>query len=63
MHIYNSALSSVIRLRELRYSIAHLLVSFVPALELDQVNYDCEVIDEISNQAIQEIYPAETTFT
>ncbi|KAF4109183.1 hypothetical protein G5714_010256 [Onychostoma macrolepis] len=53
------------KLRELRCSITRLLVTFVPALDLnlDQVNYDCEVIDEILNQVIQEIYPAETTFT
>uniref|UniRef100_A0A672KVA8 MORC family CW-type zinc finger protein 3-like n=1 Tax=Sinocyclocheilus grahami TaxID=75366 RepID=A0A672KVA8_SINGR len=50
-------------LRELRYSIARLLVTFVPALDLDQVNYDCEVIDEILNQVIQEISPTETTIT
>uniref|UniRef100_A0A671SU74 MORC family CW-type zinc finger protein 3-like n=2 Tax=Sinocyclocheilus anshuiensis TaxID=1608454 RepID=A0A671SU74_9TELE len=53
------------KLRELRCSIARLLVTFVPALylDLDQVNYDCEVIDEILNQVIQDIYPAATTFT
>ncbi|KAL1267762.1 hypothetical protein QQF64_033125 [Cirrhinus molitorella] len=51
------------KLRELRFSIARLLVTFVPALDLDQVNYDCEVIDEILNQVIQEISPSETTFT
>ncbi|XP_058643800.1 MORC family CW-type zinc finger protein 3a isoform X2 [Onychostoma macrolepis] len=46
------------KLRELRCSIARLLVTFVPALDLDQVNYDCEVIDEILNQVIQEISPS-----
>uniref|UniRef100_A0A671RHL0 MORC family CW-type zinc finger protein 3-like n=1 Tax=Sinocyclocheilus anshuiensis TaxID=1608454 RepID=A0A671RHL0_9TELE len=45
-------------LRELRCSIARLLVTFVPALDLDQVNYDCDVIDEILNQVIQEISPS-----
>ncbi|XP_043105451.1 MORC family CW-type zinc finger protein 3a isoform X2 [Puntigrus tetrazona] len=43
------------KLRELRFSIGRLLVTFVPALDLDQVNYDCEVIDEILNQVLQEI--------
>lgn len=51
------------RLRELRCNVARLLVNFVPALDLDQVNYDCEVIDEILNQVIQEISPSETGFT
>ncbi|KAF5903093.1 MORC family CW-type zinc finger protein 3-like, partial [Clarias magur] len=27
-----------------------LLVTFIPALDLQQVNYDCEVIDEILTQ-------------
>uniref|UniRef100_A0A8C1IHA7 MORC family CW-type zinc finger 3a n=1 Tax=Cyprinus carpio TaxID=7962 RepID=A0A8C1IHA7_CYPCA len=51
------------KLRGLRYNIARLLVTFVPALDLDQMNYDCEVIDEILNQVIQEIHPTETTIT
>ncbi|KAK7154228.1 hypothetical protein R3I94_007552 [Phoxinus phoxinus] len=46
------------KLRELRCSVARLLVTFVPALDLDQVNYDCDVIDEILNQVIQEIPPS-----
>ncbi|XP_077072665.1 MORC family CW-type zinc finger protein 3a [Siphateles boraxobius] len=46
------------KLRELRCSVARLLVTFVPALDPDQVNYDCEVIDEILNQVIQEIPPS-----
>ncbi|XDV30371.1 hypothetical protein PO909_033305 [Leuciscus waleckii] len=46
------------KLRELRCSVGRLLVTFVPALDLDQVNYDCEVIDEILNQVIQEIPPS-----
>uniref|UniRef100_A0A8C1XVQ5 MORC family CW-type zinc finger 3a n=1 Tax=Cyprinus carpio TaxID=7962 RepID=A0A8C1XVQ5_CYPCA len=51
------------KLRGLRYNIARLLITFVPALDLDQVNYDCEVIDEILNQVIQDMYPTETTIT
>ncbi|XP_056321411.1 MORC family CW-type zinc finger protein 3a [Danio aesculapii] len=51
------------KLRELRCNVARLLVTFVPALDLEQVNYDCEVIDEILNQVIQEISPSETRFT
>ncbi|KAI7808626.1 MORC family CW-type zinc finger protein 3 [Triplophysa rosa] len=51
------------KLRGLRSSVARLLVTFVPALDPDQVNYDCEVIDEILDQVIQEISPSGTTFT
>ncbi|XP_017562053.1 MORC family CW-type zinc finger protein 3a [Pygocentrus nattereri] len=43
------------RLRELRQRVGRLLVTFVPALDLEQVNYDCEVIDEILGQVIDEI--------
>ncbi|XP_039511786.1 MORC family CW-type zinc finger protein 3a [Pimephales promelas] len=46
------------KLRELRCSVARLLVTFVPALDPDQVNYDCEVIDEILNQIVQQIDPS-----
>ncbi|XP_051998772.1 MORC family CW-type zinc finger protein 3a isoform X2 [Xyrauchen texanus] len=51
------------KLRELRSNVARLLVTFVPALDPEQVNYDCDVIDEILNQVIEEISPHETTST
>ncbi|KAI1899075.1 hypothetical protein AGOR_G00057740 [Albula goreensis] len=43
------------RLRTLRQNIGRLLVTFVPALDLDQVNYDCDVIDEILQQVLEEV--------
>lgn len=46
------ALSSLI---SLRHSIGRLLVTFVPALELDQVNYECDVIDEILEQVLTDV--------
>ncbi|XP_056611493.1 MORC family CW-type zinc finger protein 3a isoform X1 [Triplophysa dalaica] len=46
------------KLRELRRSVARLLVTFVPALDPDQVNYECEVIDEILDQVLLEIPPS-----
>ncbi|KAM9449062.1 uncharacterized protein ACWYII_013740 isoform 2-T2 [Salvelinus alpinus] len=42
-------------LRELRRSIGRLLVTFVPALDLEQVNYDCPVIDEILDQVLTDV--------
>uniref|UniRef100_A0A8K9XUG5 MORC family CW-type zinc finger 3a n=1 Tax=Oncorhynchus mykiss TaxID=8022 RepID=A0A8K9XUG5_ONCMY len=42
-------------LRELRRSIGRLLVTFVPALDLEQVNYDCPVIDEILHQVLTDV--------
>ncbi|XP_048094732.1 MORC family CW-type zinc finger protein 3a [Alosa alosa] len=47
------------RLSELRRSVGRLLVTFVPALDLNQVNYECSVIDEILDQVIQEISQSE----
>ncbi|XP_077436486.1 MORC family CW-type zinc finger protein 3a [Vanacampus margaritifer] len=38
------------RLIELRYNIGRLLVNRVPYLDLGQVNYECDVIDEILEQ-------------
>ncbi|XP_023697348.1 MORC family CW-type zinc finger protein 3-like [Paramormyrops kingsleyae] len=43
------------KLNELRRSVGRLLVTFIPALELEQVNYDCEVIDEILAQVLEEV--------
>ncbi|XP_060785435.1 MORC family CW-type zinc finger protein 3-like isoform X3 [Neoarius graeffei] len=59
----NNMQSCSLRLRELRQRVAHLLVAFVPALDLQQVNYDCEVIDEILTQVIDQISPTEATST
>ncbi|KAL6485055.1 hypothetical protein MHYP_G00071000 [Metynnis hypsauchen] len=51
------------RLRELRQRVGRLLVTFVPALDLEQVNYDCEVIDEILGQVIDEISCPKAAFS
>ncbi|KAE8299230.1 hypothetical protein D5F01_LYC01623 [Larimichthys crocea] len=37
---------------ELRHNIGRLLVYHVPALDLDQVNFECNVIDEILEQVL-----------
>ncbi|XP_073329206.1 MORC family CW-type zinc finger protein 3a isoform X2 [Pagrus major] len=39
-------------LKELRYNIGRLLINRVPALDLNQVNYECNVIDEILEQIL-----------
>ncbi|XP_058885967.1 MORC family CW-type zinc finger protein 3-like [Acipenser ruthenus] len=43
------------RLRSLRISVGKLLVSFVPALDLQQVNYESDVIDEILDQVLDQV--------
>ncbi|XP_029936206.1 MORC family CW-type zinc finger protein 3-like [Myripristis murdjan] len=39
----------------LRQNVGRLLTSFVPALDPDQVNYDCNVIDEILEQVLTDV--------
>lgn len=46
-----SAPSSLISLRQ---NVSRLLVTTVPALDLEQVNYECNVIDEILEQIIMD---------
>ncbi|XP_076857732.1 MORC family CW-type zinc finger protein 3a isoform X3 [Brachyhypopomus gauderio] len=38
---------------ELRHNVGRLLVNYVPALDLEQVNFDCDVIDEILMQVLE----------
>ncbi|XP_060785432.1 MORC family CW-type zinc finger protein 3-like isoform X2 [Neoarius graeffei] len=58
----NTQLCSL-RLRELRHTVARLLVTFIPVLDLQQVNYDSEVIDEILTQFVDERSTTETAST
>ncbi|GAA6077909.1 MORC family CW-type zinc finger protein 3-like isoform X1 [Tachysurus ichikawai] len=51
------------KLRELRQTMARLLVILAPDLDLQQVNYDCDAIDEILVQVVNEISPTETAST
>ncbi|XP_023271747.1 MORC family CW-type zinc finger protein 3 [Seriola lalandi dorsalis] len=37
---------------ELRQNIGRLLITYVPALDLGQVNYECNVVDEILEQVL-----------
>ncbi|XP_017278202.1 MORC family CW-type zinc finger protein 3 isoform X3 [Kryptolebias marmoratus] len=39
---------------ELRRNVGRLLITYVPALDLEQVNYECNVIDEILEQVLNE---------
>ncbi|KAK2839889.1 hypothetical protein Q5P01_013629 [Channa striata] len=49
----NSSSSTYQSLIELRQNIGPLLIKYVPALDLGQVNYECNVIDEILEQVVQ----------
>ncbi|XP_029386159.1 MORC family CW-type zinc finger protein 3a isoform X1 [Echeneis naucrates] len=39
----------------LRQNVSRLLVTYIPALDLGQVNYECNVIDEILEQVISDV--------
>ncbi|KAF7689536.1 hypothetical protein HF521_012889 [Silurus meridionalis] len=43
------------KLRKLRLSLGHLLISFVPDLDLQQVDYNSDVIDELLDQVLKEV--------
>uniref|UniRef100_A0A3B3D9T4 MORC family CW-type zinc finger 3a n=1 Tax=Oryzias melastigma TaxID=30732 RepID=A0A3B3D9T4_ORYME len=51
----NSTSEAMTSLIELRQNVGRLLVSYMPALELDQVNYECNVIDEILEQYLSSL--------
>ncbi|MCI4393743.1 hypothetical protein PGIGA_G00161010 [Pangasianodon gigas] len=43
------------KLRKLRLNLGHLLVSFVPDLDLQQVDFSSDVIDELLDQVLKEV--------
>lgn len=43
------------KLRNLRLNLGHLLVSFVPDLDLQQVDFSSDVIDELLDQVLKEV--------
>lgn len=50
--------SAPLSLIELRQNIGRLLVTFVPVLDLGQVNFECNVIDEILDQVLLNVESA-----
>ncbi|KAI4897370.1 hypothetical protein NFI96_017359, partial [Prochilodus magdalenae] len=43
------------KLRNLRLKVGHLLVSFIPALSLQKVDFNSEVIDSLLDQVLEEV--------
>lgn len=43
------------KLRKLRLNLGHLLVSFVPDLDLQQVDFSSDVIDDLLDQVLREV--------
>lgn len=58
---YNVHLMNVIfvicslKLRSLRVNVGQLLAMIVPDLDLQQVNYDVDVVDEILGQVVEQM--------
>lgn len=52
-----------LKLRELRKTVARLLVINHLPLDLQQVDYDCEVIDEILSEVVEEKEAASTRWS
>lgn len=43
------------KLRSLRVNVGQLLAMIVPDLDLQQVNYDVDVVDEILGQVVEQM--------
>lgn len=55
---FHLCVSAPLSLMELRQNVGRLLVTFVPALDLGQVNFECNVIDEILEQVLSNVESA-----
>lgn len=58
---YSLCVSASSTLISLRRNIGRLLVNVIPDLDLNQVNYECEVIDELLQQFVTSPESGETT--
>ncbi|NXE07583.1 MORC3 protein, partial [Lophotis ruficrista] len=50
-----------LKLRSLRVNVGQLLATIVPDLDLQQVNYDVDVVDEILGQVVQQMHEISST--
>ncbi|XP_043852225.1 MORC family CW-type zinc finger protein 3 isoform X2 [Dromiciops gliroides] len=50
-----------LKLRSLRINVGQLLASIMPDLDLQQVNYDIDVVDEILGQVIEQMHEISST--
>lgn len=57
-HLLNSC---SLKLRSLRVNVGQLLAMIVPDLDLQQVNYDVDVVDEILGQVVEQMSEISST--
>ncbi|XP_027705549.1 MORC family CW-type zinc finger protein 3-like, partial [Vombatus ursinus] len=50
-----------LKLRSLRINVGQLLASIMPDLDLQQVNYDIDVVDEILGQVVEQMHEISST--
>ncbi|XP_068931181.1 MORC family CW-type zinc finger protein 3 isoform X3 [Petaurus breviceps papuanus] len=50
-----------LKLRSLRVNVGQLLASIMPDLDLQQVNYDIDVVDEILGQVVEQMHEISST--
>lgn len=50
-----------LKLRSLRVNVGQLLAMIVPDLDLQQVNYDVDVVDEILGQVVEQMSEISST--
>ncbi|XP_074070042.1 MORC family CW-type zinc finger protein 3 isoform X2 [Macrotis lagotis] len=50
-----------VKLRSLRVNVGQLLASIMPDLDLQQVNYDIDVVDEILGQVVEQMHEISST--
>ncbi|KAI6079773.1 MORC family CW-type zinc finger protein 3 [Aix galericulata] len=50
-----------LKLRSLRVNVGQLLATIMPDLDLQQVNYDIDVVDEILGQVVEQMHEISTT--
>uniref|UniRef100_F6RJC4 MORC family CW-type zinc finger 3 n=1 Tax=Monodelphis domestica TaxID=13616 RepID=F6RJC4_MONDO len=50
-----------LKLRSLRVNVGQLLASIMPDLDLQQVNYDIDVVDEILGQVVEQMHEINST--
>lgn len=50
-----------LKLRSLRVNVGQLLATIMPDLDLQQVNYDIDVVDEILGQVVEQMHEISST--
>lgn len=59
--IWSSLFPYSLKLRSLRVNVGQLLAIIMPDLDLQQVNYDVDIVDEILGQVVEQMHEITTT--